>query len=127
MQVVVPIGYLDSGNFVQDFTVHAGVDFPFMLNFDFDADTFFDEVNYGLRYGAGFSYDFRPVFPVLEILGYTGLSGDETETTMLAALGARFAFQEFEPGFSIAYPFVVAGDALDTSVYVNIELAYRFQ
>ena len=111
---------------VQDFTVHAGVDFPLYLNFDFDADTFFDDVNYGLRYGAGFSYDFRPVYPILEFVGYTWLSGDETATTMLAALGARFAFQKFEPGISIAYPFLTADDELETSVYVNVELAYRF-
>ena len=112
---------------VQDFTAHAGVDFPLMINFDFDADTFFDEFNYGLRYGAGLSYDLRPVFPTLDILGYTNLSADETATTMLAALGARFAFQKFEPGVSVAFPFTVAGDALETSVYVTVELAYRFQ
>ena len=112
---------------VQKFSAHIGVDMPLMVNFDFDSDTFFDDFNYGIRYGGGFSYDLRPVFPTLDLLGYTSLSGDETETTFLAALGIRGAFQNFEPGVSVAFPITTPVEARETSVLVNVDLAYRFE
>ena len=112
---------------VQKFSAHVGVDLPLMINFDFDSDTFFDDFNFGIRYGGGFSYDLRPVFPTLDLLGYTSLSGDEAETTFLAALGIRGAFQNFEPGVSVAFPITTPVEALSTSVIVNIDLAYSFE
>jgi hypothetical protein len=122
---------------------HLNLDIPAYLGFDFSQPKFFHENFLGLRYGLGFTYEARPVYPSLEITGVTTFAHDdpaalpeatpveiETTTALLATLGVRFAFGTWEPGVAVTYPITLGGDVgdmLDPVVYIHFELAYRFQ
>lgn len=107
--------------------VHAGVDFPMFIDFDFDADGFFEDFDFGLRYGLGVSYAAGQIYPTVEFVGFTALSADEVETAALVAAGVRGAFNGFEPGIAVGIPVSTALEAIDSAISVSIELAYRFE
>jgi hypothetical protein len=112
------------------FITQVGVDLPILMGFDLGFQhpdgTLLHEVDTALRYGAAFGVNVKPVFPSLEFVGVSQLSGDDDATALLASLGVRAAFREFEPGLAVTYPITLGPDDLEgSSVYVSIELAYR--
>jgi len=116
------------------------LDAPIYIGFDYNQDTLFHEVWGGLRYGVEATYAARPVFPTLEVVGVTTFAHNDpsrlpgeptreigTETSLLVALGLRAAFGLWEPGVAVTYPIILGDENLNTTVYAQVELTYRFQ
>ncbi|MBN1944955.1 MAG: hypothetical protein JW797_04725 [Bradymonadales bacterium] len=112
---------------LNDFVGQVGVDVPFLIGFNLGGDQLFSDGEILLRYGGMVGYDLHPFYPTLEFVGVSQLSGEsDAWTALMGSAGFRYAIRGFEPGVAVTFPITLSNDALETTVYVSLELVYRF-